>query len=525
MKKKMFILLAVFSFFINIGFISAKSVENECTYEGDIKYSDGENHKNNGMIIISCKFYDNLANASCTFSTNSIDANQESLVNWTKNDAKGWYDENRTCPSYVVWVDKGSLVNRYEIAAFGTHEDAILYAQNQQKWYDAFVIQSTSVAPSVKEEIESYNTMLSDIGTNFELDKYCTTNDEGTYIVKNTGYTQSLCRTAKSAAYQRITQWDTYVTKAINNGSVTGTEDYVKKYYELRNDARKRLGYCVDCGDQEDPTDDPSIENPAEPTTPETETGTTGSEAETNTTSRTCVSCGSLDNLPVQLPTFIRNLVTTLQVLVPILLIILGIYDFIRAFTSSDEKQMKESQNRFVKRILGSIFIFFVVAIVRFAFALIPGQTEVLGCISCFTSSSDTCSNTYICDTTSWTEAYTDTSIVVTSTGSSSATSNTTSSTSTTTKKSCTDYDASSCPTTAENGSSCKVTYDNWDTSHQYGYCATSTTSSTSTTTKKSCTDYDASSCPTTAEDGSSCKVTYDNWDTSHQYGYCATSK
>lgn len=141
--------------------------------------------------------------------------------------------------------------------------------------------------------------------------------------------------------------------------------------------------------DPEDPYDGTPIPDP-EPTEPDTDYDSSYGK---------CVSCGngSLKDIPAALPQFIRNIVLTLQLLTPIVLIGLGIYDFIKAVISSDEKIMKESQNRFIKRIIAAILIFMVVAIVKFVFALIPGEST-LGCIPCFISDSDSCGEEYVCE-------------------------------------------------------------------------------------------------------------------------------
>lgn len=118
-------------------------------------------------------------------------------------------------------------------------------------------------------------------------------------------------------------------------------------------------------------------------------------------TVRNCVSCGNgaLNNIPEQLPSFIRNIVLILQLLTPVVLIGFGIYDFLKAIIASDEKIMKESQNRFIKRIIAAVLIFLAVAIVKFAFSLIPNSTDMLGCVPCFISDKDSCSQAYTCST------------------------------------------------------------------------------------------------------------------------------
>ena len=98
------------------------------------------------------------------------------------------------------------------------------------------------------------------------------------------------------------------------------------------------------------------------------------------------VSCGGSTAIPAALPTFIRNIVNIIKIGVPIILIIMGMLDFGRAMMSNGEKEMKESQNRFVKRLIGAVAVFLVVAITQLIFNLIgtDSTNEMAACINCF---------------------------------------------------------------------------------------------------------------------------------------------
>ena len=93
----------------------------------------------------------------------------------------------------------------------------------------------------------------------------------------------------------------------------------------------------------------------------------------------------NMKDIPMALPIFISNIIKLFKIIVPIVLILMGMIDFTRAVISSDEKQMKESQSRFIRRILAAVIIFFVVAIVQFAFNAIGADNDnIVGCINCF---------------------------------------------------------------------------------------------------------------------------------------------
>lgn len=91
------------------------------------------------------------------------------------------------------------------------------------------------------------------------------------------------------------------------------------------------------------------------------------------------------------LPKAVHMIVLAIQIVVPIILIVFGLMDLAKAVMSNDEKTMKESQGKFIKRIVYAIIVFFVVAIVQLIFNLLGniGATDSSGdknsnCLSCF---------------------------------------------------------------------------------------------------------------------------------------------
>lgn len=105
------------------------------------------------------------------------------------------------------------------------------------------------------------------------------------------------------------------------------------------------------------------------------------------------IQCGEA-TLPYGVAFIVQNVVNIIKIAIPILLIIMGMLDFLKAVIANDEKQMKESQNKFIKRIIAAVIIFFVVAIVQFVFGYIVSGNEgkdALSCVSCFVNSDDSC--------------------------------------------------------------------------------------------------------------------------------------
>ena len=103
-------------------------------------------------------------------------------------------------------------------------------------------------------------------------------------------------------------------------------------------------------------------------------------------TSSTTVSCGWTDDIPAALPVLTKNVINILKISVPVILIIMGMLDFGKAVASQDEKGMKETQTRFVKRIIGAIAVFLVITVTQFVFILLntSDSNNMLSCIDCF---------------------------------------------------------------------------------------------------------------------------------------------
>lgn len=62
----------------------------------------------------------------------------------------------------------------------------------------------------------------------------------------------------------------------------------------------------------------------------------------------------------------IQEILGWVKIVIPILLILLGTVDFVKAIVAKDDDQMKKAQGDFVKRLIIGIVIFFVPMILRF---------------------------------------------------------------------------------------------------------------------------------------------------------------
>lgn len=100
-----------------------------------------------------------------------------------------------------------------------------------------------------------------------------------------------------------------------------------------------------------------------------------------------CFICGGQE-FPYQLSVFAHVCINIVKIAVPVILILMGVIDMLKATTSQKEDEMKKAQGVFVKRLISALLVFFVVAIVQFLF----GTLDRLGFDGEFTN----CLNTFI---------------------------------------------------------------------------------------------------------------------------------
>lgn len=110
----------------------------------------------------------------------------------------------------------------------------------------------------------------------------------------------------------------------------------------------------------------------------------TGCDEQTFDFATMCVRCGDT-YFPKALADLSRNLINYIQILVPVIIILIGMIELVRAIMAGDEKKMDEVKPSLVKKVIAGVMIFLVIAIVKFAFGLIPEETnEVFDCVSIF---------------------------------------------------------------------------------------------------------------------------------------------
>ena len=92
--------------------------------------------------------------------------------------------------------------------------------------------------------------------------------------------------------------------------------------------------------------------------------------------------------IPEKLPNTVHMVVVALQIAVPVLLVIFGMIDLIKAIVAGKEDEIKKAQGVFVRRLITGALVFFVFAITKFLvyFAADNEQqsTNIVKCVDCF---------------------------------------------------------------------------------------------------------------------------------------------
>ncbi len=73
-------------------------------------------------------------------------------------------------------------------------------------------------------------------------------------------------------------------------------------------------------------------------------------------------SCGFSDTLLA----WIKNIIRVIKYIIPVIVIVFGIVDFIKAIASDKDDEMKKAQGRFIKRLIAAALVFIVPFIIEF---------------------------------------------------------------------------------------------------------------------------------------------------------------
>ena len=86
------------------------------------------------------------------------------------------------------------------------------------------------------------------------------------------------------------------------------------------------------------------------------------------------------------LPIFTSRIYDFLKILTPVIIIIAGILDLLKAVTAQKEDEIKKSQRKFVNRLIAGSIVFLVFVIVEFVinFVAETDVSDAMSCVNCF---------------------------------------------------------------------------------------------------------------------------------------------
>lgn len=90
--------------------------------------------------------------------------------------------------------------------------------------------------------------------------------------------------------------------------------------------------------------------------------------------------CGMIPAPAVALMGTLYNII---KIAVPLILIIYGMLDFGKAVMAKEEKEIKEKQKLFIKRVISAVMVFLVLYLVQFVMTIIsPKDNSIMTCVN-----------------------------------------------------------------------------------------------------------------------------------------------
>ena len=197
------------------------------------------------------------------------------------------------------------------------------------------------------------------------------------------------------AAFLYYTADETYIRNSERKEFLDSLKKfyYVDKNVEIFGQTNNGPGLPdVEEPDPEPKPDNPSQDNSTEdsPTKDFAKTDDCGSDALQAPSLEACNKAGGIATvcgIPYGLSQMINDAFNLLKIGVPIVLIIMGLIDLVKAIVGQKEDDIKKGWNTFAKRVLYGIAVFFVFFLVQFIVSLLPGSSgknNISGCVKSF---------------------------------------------------------------------------------------------------------------------------------------------
>lgn len=431
MKKGIFLLFCIFVYFFHISSIDAKITSGKCIYN---------NSTDTTMKKIELEF--SLVNGNDTFTAyikpswqSHGDATAQSIT--LENGSTVSYkfrNENHVCPSYIITAVGNWFHNRvHKYFAVYSNEEYDQVQEENKKWvskfYTTYFVNYEEVDDGAKpdgnparEYKKQYYPSLTSSAELGDL-TFTLIYDEVNAVMKQ----QKLSFTKHSGSVKWISSYDiagfqkNVLDPIVEKGTYPkefwcGT---IRAYFNIGTGANFMLGGSAQAGDAvcsleknlfldsnasiihyKDVREKPSTggsttipeENPDPITKPSIPSNTEPTEPiEPSINNITMGQVCRNTNLKVVLK-YIGWLLSAARLIIPIILIVLGVLDFIKAVTSQKPEELTKAMKTLLMRGIAGVVIFFVPVLVHFVFTLVDDwsqyKTAYSECTVCLTNPS-----------------------------------------------------------------------------------------------------------------------------------------
>lgn len=104
------------------------------------------------------------------------------------------------------------------------------------------------------------------------------------------------------------------------------------------------------------------------------------------------VTCGPIKSLPKKILQLSNTIVNIMQVAVPVILVLFGMIDLVKAVSSQKDDDIRKAQGVLIKRLILGVLVYFIVVIVKLLLSAIGGNTDgIWNCVQCFISNANGC--------------------------------------------------------------------------------------------------------------------------------------
>ena len=110
----------------------------------------------------------------------------------------------------------------------------------------------------------------------------------------------------------------------------------------------------------------------------------------------TKVTCGNSSQgftgkyaIPQKVPQLTSLAVTIIEIAVPVIIVLMGMIDLIKAITAGKEDEMKKAQRTLVRRLIAGAIVFFLFVVVKLLIGLVSDNSVgITDCMDCFINNS-----------------------------------------------------------------------------------------------------------------------------------------